>query len=75
MADALRRRDGQGTQRIAVQIDDAIRHVEQGLRSLEIGHRFSPVAHSQAADIRTEVNCFKLKIYKLKAFFRLCIDL
>jgi hypothetical protein len=41
VTDPIGRRNGQGAERVAVQIDDSIRDMEQGSCSREIGHRRS----------------------------------
>ena len=67
-ADAIGGCNGQGTERIAVQIDQAIRDGEQGFCSREIGHVFPWLARP-AGIIRADINYFKLKIYGRKARF------
>jgi hypothetical protein len=59
--DAIGGRNGQGTERITVQIDHAIRDGEPGFRSREIGHVFPWCAPDGI--IRADIDYFKLKIY------------
>ena len=60
-ADAIGGCNGQGTERIAVQIDHAIRDGEPGFCSREIGH-VSPWC-APGGIIRADIDYFKLEIY------------